>query len=125
MLLGLVSVGSELDPAGLAAPAREDLGLDDDRPTEHLGRLPRLTGRRRQPAIADWDPNAPEQLLTLVFVEIHSAPSLPARFAGQRTRGAELHGRDPVAPCIEHRLRTAVLVRHEHVPLDRVVGETM
>ena len=79
VLLGLVRVGCELDAARLAAPAREHLGLDDDRAAEHLRRLPRLAGRRRQPTFADRDSDAPEELLALVFVEIHSAPSLPAR----------------------------------------------
>ena len=85
VLLRLVRVGRELDAACLAAAAGEHLGLDDDRAAEHLGSLPRLARRRRQPTFADGDPDPPEQLLALVFVEIHSAPSLPTRFAAGRS----------------------------------------
>src|SRR3982751_7105250 len=34
-------------------------------------------------------------------------------------------GRDPLAPYGDHGLDTAGLVRDEHVPLDRVVGEAI
>ena len=71
VLLGLVRVAGELDPACLAAPAGEDLGLDDDRAAEHLRRLPRLPRRRCQPTLADRDPDAPKELLALVLVEVH------------------------------------------------------
>ena len=38
---------------------------------------------------------------------------------------AELHRRDPMARRVEHRLDAAALVGDEHVPLDRVVGESV
>ena len=72
-LLRLVRVRGELDPARLAAPAGEDLGLDDDGAAEHLRRLARLAGGRREAPVGDRDPDAPEELLALIFVEIHAA----------------------------------------------------
>ena len=77
-LLGLVRVGGELDPAGLAAPAGEHLRLDDDRASEHLGRLACLGGGRREPPLGDGDPGALEELLALVLVEVHGTASIAA-----------------------------------------------
>ena len=64
-------VVGELDPAGLAAAAGQHLRLDDDRAAELLGGRARLVGRRREPALGDRDPEAAEELLALVLVEVH------------------------------------------------------
>ena len=71
--LRLVRVVGELDAARLAAAAGEHLGLDDDRAAELLGRRARLRGRRREPALGDGDPEAREELLALVLVEVQAA----------------------------------------------------
>ena len=76
--LGLVRARGELDPARLAPPAREDLRLDDDRPTELLGRGARLLGRGREPPLRDRDPGLSEELLALVLVEVHEGRRLAA-----------------------------------------------
>ena len=76
LLLGVVRVVGELDPAGLAAPARQHLGLDDDLAAELLGGGARLLGRRRQPPLRDGDAEAAEELLALVLVEIHRRRTL-------------------------------------------------
>ena len=76
MYLGLVGSGGELDAAGLAAPAGQHLGLDDDRSTELLGRLSRLGRRLGDAPIGDGDAEAAEELLALMLVEVHRAASL-------------------------------------------------
>ena len=65
MRLRLVRIRCELDATRLATTARQHLRLDDNRPAEHLGRLPRLTRRRRQTAVTNRNPDPPEQLLAL------------------------------------------------------------
>ena len=71
LLLRVRRVVGELDAAGLAAPAGEHLGLDDDRAAELHRRGPRLLRRGREPAVGDGDAEAAEELLPLVLVEIH------------------------------------------------------
>ena len=73
---GLVGRVGELDPAGLAAAAGQHLRLDDDLPADLLGRRARLLGARREPPLGDGDPEALEELLALVLVEIHRAATL-------------------------------------------------
>ena len=65
--LGLVGVLGDLDPAGLAAAADLDLGLDDDGEAELLGRLARLLRGRREAALGHGYAVLGEQLLALVF----------------------------------------------------------
>ena len=76
--LGVGGVVGELDPARLAAPAGEHLRLDDDRAAELLGRRARLLGRRREPSLGDGDPEAREELLALILVQVQAAASLAA-----------------------------------------------
>ena len=82
-LLGLlprvVGILGELDPAGLAAAAGEDLRLDDDLAADLLGGCARLVGRRRESPLRYGDPEALEELLALVLVEVHRRRTLPMR----------------------------------------------
>ena len=71
LFLGVLRVLRELDPAGLAAAAGEHLRLDNDRAAEPLGRETRLVWGHRQPALRDRDPEAAEELLALVLVQVH------------------------------------------------------
>ena len=75
--LGVVRLVGELDAARLAAAAGQHLRLDDDLAAELLGGRARLLGRRREPPVGDRDPEAAEELLALVLVEIHGRASLP------------------------------------------------
>ena len=77
--LGVGGIVGELDAAGLAAAAGEHLRLDDDGAAELLGRLARLLRRRREPAVRDRDPDAPEEILALVLVKVHRRRTLTAR----------------------------------------------
>ena len=69
----------ELDPAGLAAAAGQHLRLDDDLAAELLGGRARLVGRRREASLGHGDPEALEELLALVLVEVHRRRTLPMR----------------------------------------------
>ena len=69
--LGLGAVLGELDPAGLAAPADQHLGLDHDRVAELLGGLDGLVHGRRVAAVGHGDAVLREELLALVFEEVH------------------------------------------------------
>ena len=80
-------VAGELDAAGLAAPARQHLRLDDDLAAELLGRLPRLRRRLRDTSLGDRDAEAAEELLALMLVEVHRAGE------STRLRRAPLRGK--------------------------------
>jgi hypothetical protein len=83
---GLIRRFGELDPSGLAAPAGEDLRLDDDGAAQ-LGRCCAcLLRARREHALGDRDPELPEQLFPLVLVEVQGA--------GESTRV-----REPILRC--------------------------
>ena len=71
-LLRLVRAVRELDPAGLAAAARQHLGLDHDLAAELLGGSAGLLGGLGETPIRHGDAEAAEELLALVLVEIHS-----------------------------------------------------
>ena len=71
MLLRLAAVARELDPARLAAPADLNLGLDDDREAELLGGLDGLAHRRGMPSLRHRNGVFLEELLSLVFEEVH------------------------------------------------------
>ena len=81
-------VSASLIPAGLAAPARENLGLDDDLPTELRG-----GGAASSGVEAGWPsetgmPKLPKQLLPLVLVEIHAGrESTPVYPSGTVDKG--------------------------------------
>ena len=75
----LVGVGRELDAAGLAAPAHLDLGLHDDGIADAVGHLHRLGHRGDGRAVGHGDAVAREQLLALVFEEIHGGESWSIR----------------------------------------------
>ena len=72
LLLRVGRVVGELDPAGLAAAARQHLRLDDDRAAELLGRGARLLGGLRRPPVRDGNAEALEELLALILVEVQS-----------------------------------------------------
>jgi hypothetical protein len=82
LLPGVVLVGRELHAAGLAATARQHLGLHDDRAAELGSRGPGLVGRRGHAAVRDGDAEAGEELLALVLVEIQETT-----FRGFERRG--------------------------------------
>ena len=69
--LRLLGPFGELDAAGLAAPAGEDLSLDDDLAPELPGGDARLLRRRREPPFRYGDAVAAEELLALVLVQVH------------------------------------------------------
>ena len=69
--LGLLRRLGELDAAGLAAAADEHLRLDDDLAAELLGGGAGLLGGRRHAPVRHGNAGAREELLPLVFVEIH------------------------------------------------------
>ena len=75
---GVSGVVGELDAARLAAPAGQNLSLDDDRPADLLGGRARLLGGRGEAAFGNGDAEAREELLALVLVEIHRRGTLPA-----------------------------------------------
>ena len=71
VLLGLRAVVRELDAARLAAAADLDLGLDHHRVAELLGGLDGLGHRGGRPAVGHGHAVLGEQLLALVFEEVH------------------------------------------------------
>ena len=79
-LLGLplrvLGIVGELDAPCLAAPARQDLRLDDDLASQLLGCGAGLGRRLGESALRRRDPEAPEELLALVFVEVHRRRTL-------------------------------------------------
>ena len=72
LLLRVRRVVGELDPARLAAAARQHLRLHDDLAADLLGRRARLLRRRRRPSLRDGDAEALEELLALILVEVQS-----------------------------------------------------
>ena len=72
VLRGLVGRVGELDPARLAAPAGQHLGLDDDLAADLLGRGARLVRGLREPPLGDGNAEPLEELLALVLVEVHA-----------------------------------------------------
>ena len=93
-LTGLEGLLRKLDPAGLPPSAGEHLGLDDHRPAQLLSCRAGLLGRPGKPPLAHRDPEAPEELLALVLVQIHGQEprcrySLPARAFTNRRFWAE------------------------------------
>ena len=86
-LLGrLVGGVGELHAAGLHPPAREHLGLDDDRLADAHGDLARLLRRGREAEVGDGDPRALDDLARLVLEEPHRRR--PGRGASRRPRPA-------------------------------------
>jgi hypothetical protein len=75
----LAGGGCNLDPAGLPATADQHLRLDHDRGSELLRRRTRLLRRIDRHALGDRDPEACEELLALILVEVHVAPALGRR----------------------------------------------
>ena len=75
---GVSGVVGELDAPRLAAPAGQNLSLDDDRPADLLGGRARLLGGRGEAAFGNGDAEPREELLALVLVEIHRRGTLPA-----------------------------------------------
>ena len=71
--LGLVGVPGQLHPAGLAAAADLDLGLDDDPAAESLRDGPGLGRGGGDPAAQHRQPVPGEQLAPLVLVQVHVA----------------------------------------------------
>ena len=71
VLRGLVGGVGELDPTGLPAAAGQHLGLDDDLCPELLGGCARLVRGRGDAPLRDGYPEAFEELLALVLVEVH------------------------------------------------------
>ena len=76
MLAHLALVGGELDAAGLAAPADQDLRLDDDRVADRVGRRDRVLDARHRLAGGDLQAVAGEQLLALVLQQVHCGAGL-------------------------------------------------
>src|SRR5207237_2444155 len=77
--LGIRRILGELDAAGLAAPPGEHLRLDDDRAAQLLGGLARVLRRGGETSVGDRDPDPREEILALVFVEVHRRRTLTTR----------------------------------------------
>ena len=71
MLLDLLAGLRELDPSGLPASTNQDLRLHHNGVTERLGGLDRLGDRCGGPAVGYRNPVAAEELLALIFEEVH------------------------------------------------------
>ena len=74
--LGLLAVGGDLDAAGLAAAADQDLRLDDAGIAELVGGGDRLLDRGGGRALGHRHAVAREQLLALIFEEVHERRGL-------------------------------------------------
>ena len=92
----LVGVGRQLDAAGLAAPAHLHLRLHDDRVADAVGDRDRLGHRGDGRAVGHGDAVAREELLALVFEEIHGGESWSIR-RPHTNRGIERLGGTPWA----------------------------
>ena len=69
---------AELDAPGLATAAGMDLRLDDPAvATQFAGAVGRLFGAVGQPAIGHCDPEAAEDFLGLIFVNVHLSEPPP------------------------------------------------
>jgi hypothetical protein len=71
VLFGLVGAVGKLDPTRLAPSSRQHLGLDDHLAAQLLGSRSSLLRRGGETPLRDRDPEAAEELLALVLVEIH------------------------------------------------------
>src|SRR5690606_16682816 len=94
-LLGRVG---EFDAAGLAPPARVDLGLDDDGHAVALCDSLRLLGGRGDLARRDRDPAVAEKLLRLILVDVHSI--IFFRWTGRRMAALTYRAGHPLATRI-------------------------
>ena len=72
VLARLRLVVGELHAAGLAAPADQDLGLDDHRIADLVRRGHGVLDGRDGLAVGDLQPVAGEELLALILQEVHS-----------------------------------------------------
>jgi hypothetical protein len=86
---GLVGALGELHAAALPAPARVNLGLDDDRAaSEAAGDLPGLVSGERDLAAGHGHTEPREEGLGLMFVDVHGErPSEASRRLRTRARG--------------------------------------
>ena len=80
------SAGSSasLTPPALPRPPVSTWALTTTGPADLLGSRARLLGRRREAAFGHGDAEAREELLALVFVEIHRRGTLPRATARAR-----------------------------------------
>src|SRR4029079_9980288 len=86
LALRVVRVAGELDPACLAAAAGQDLGLDDDLAADLLGGSAGFCRVGCRPALGRRYPEAREELLALVLVEVHRRRTLASRRRRSRRR---------------------------------------
>src|SRR5262249_50877017 len=117
LLLGIVGTVGELDPAGLAAPARQHLGLDDDLSTELLRRDASLRGSHRGLPCRRRDPEAPKEFLALVLVEIHRRRTLAAAGPPERRSADEprpLSGNSPPFGAVRDPACVLLSARQSH-----------
>src|SRR2546430_17288534 len=77
-MLGLGRYVGVLTAPHLPPPAGQHVRLDDDLAAKLLGSGAGLGGGQGEPAFRRWDPEAAEELLALVFVEIHRRRTLAA-----------------------------------------------
>ncbi len=75
--LGLVAVGGDLDPARLAAPADQHLGLDRAGVADPLRRGDGVLDGGGDLAARHGDAVRGEQLLALILEEVHVEGALP------------------------------------------------
>ena len=80
-LLELVAVAHDAHAAGLAPAAAQHLRLDGERPAETAGRSPSLLDAAHELRRQHRDAELGEELLALVFVEVHQPAGWPRRSA--------------------------------------------
>src|SRR5207237_4184928 len=96
LLLGACRVVAELAAARLASAPRKHLRLDDHLAADLLRGRACLRRARGEPALRHRNPEAPEELLALVLVEVHRRLTLAAetRSSGGSQAGPPLGRKD-------------------------------
>ena len=119
--LRLVRVAGELHAAGLAAPADEDLGLDDDlagaRGEDPLGGRARLAGGVGDLPGRDRQALGDEQRLGVGFLDLHAMVGSVRADAGSRPAAGGTAGRVMVAerpPARRGNRNEPLWFRHTH-----------
>jgi hypothetical protein len=77
--LGAGGIVGELHAAGLSPAAGQHLRLDDDGAAELLRRRARFLRSGGKAPVGDRDPDAAEEILALVLVEVHRRRTLAVR----------------------------------------------
>ena len=90
LLLGVGGVGGDLHATGLTAASGLDLGLDDDAAGQLLGCRTCLLHGVRDNAARHRDAVLREELLRLMFEQVHEGPSLLVRLVYRCRRAGSM-----------------------------------